>query len=367
MKLRELRNQLNELPKGIEDGLSAKFYLEALKNSFIGKVKTFINDPEGKKEFNHFEGIKDKTDTGISKFLGDLTDIIDDFNKKCLKCLQPDSVSNDFDVFKALFFNGTDIRKDRKIFLENIKKDTDFYRIRGTGDKNKYELFDHKGMYMMGPEHSARVGTARFNLSGYACLYLAESLYLAWEECRRPDFHTANFVRFCNCKELTVFNLVIPDESKLRSSAAFFRTYLSLACSVKAKDEEKDHWQYRISNLFIRMIYQVEGKKIDGIKYISSKRFENENFRIEYAKDCAAYVFPPKDIDGKHCKKLASMFEMTEAYSYFYFKIYGRNFISPKKAATREYDKTIFYFLETQLKEEKTIPCKEIIDDKITP
>lgn len=361
MTLQNLRNNLNKLPQNILNTTKAEEYLEVLKTKFIKEIVDFSLDPKGKKEFEQFEDIKDKSEVGIEQFVGDLKKKIEDFNQISLKCLKPDSKPTDFKDFVCLFFDVSGKCVYGKVFVESIKRGSDFFRIRGTDDKNKYKLFDHLGMYMMSSEFSSKVGTARFNLSGYPCLYLAESIYLAWEECRRPDFHTANFVRFSNCRDLKVFNLVIPEFAKLHSLAAFFRAYLSLACSVKAIDDDKDHWQYRISNLFIKMIYQLDGKKIDGIKYMSSKRFENENFKMDYIKECAAYVFPPKNVDDKHCVKLASMFEKTEAYSYFYFKMYGRYFIPTKKAATREYDKTVFSFLEAQLKDAKTTPCKEII------
>lgn len=360
MTLKDLRNQLNELPNCIEDDSSARVYLDTLKDKFIEKVMVFsTTTTEGKKEYNHFEGIEDKTDAGIEGFLKKLTEKIEMFNKRCLCCLQPISKPKDFEEFVNIFFKNREC-KDGKIMTETIRNGTDFYRIRSTDNRNLYELFDYKDMYMMSSSLSAKVSTARFNLSGYACLYLAESLYLAWEECRRPDFHTANFVRFSNTQKLKVFNLTMPESSKLNSLAALFRAYLSLVCSAKAKDEDKDHWQYRVSNLFIKMIY-MNNRNLDGIKYMSSKRFEDKNFRMEYVKECAAYVFPPKNLDDKYCKKLAALFEMTASHSYFYFKIYGINFISPSKAATRVYDNTVFAFLEEQLKKEKTTPCKDII------
>lgn len=368
MTLQDLRKDINELPNEIEVDSSAKVYLADLERLFIEKVTVFAHGSEGKKEFNHFEGLRDRTSFGIRGFIDDLTKRISNFNEKCKKCLQPDSKTQDFDDFVSCFFNGSGKCIDEKVMTESLPIGTDFYRVRGTDKSNPYHLFDLKGMYMMDSDLSSKVGTARFNLSGYPCLYLAESLYLAWEECRRPDFHTANFTRFRNRRYLTVLNLTIPESRKLNSEAAFFRSYLSLVCSAKAKDDDKDHWQYRISNLFIKMVYQLEGRKIDGIKYMSSKRFENKNFRIEYGKDSAAYVFPPKNLDDKHCEKLAALFEMTEAFSYFYFKIHSLNFVSPKKAVTREYDDTIFAFLENQLKNEKVTQCIDIIKtDKTTP
>lgn len=361
MSLKDLITEINKLPENLEADLSVGEYLKTLSQSYIEKLNDFYTSKDGMEAFNNFKGVSYKSSHGISAMLKSISERIERFNEVCLKCLKPDSKTVDHDTFVDMFFDKTGKCRDSSVMIQCVDKGMDFYRIRKTSDKNQYELFDYKGMYVIRPDKSSMVGMARFNLSGYACLYLAESLYLAWEECRRPDFHTANFVRFSNRKPLSVFNLTIPDSKNLNSEAALFRAYLSLVCSVKAKDDDKDHWQYRISNLFIRMIYQLDSKDVDGIKYMSSKRFENKNFRIEYVKECAAYVFPPKDVTDQHCKKLASLFEMTEAFSYFYFNIFGAKFISSKDPATREYDNTIFSFLEKQLKKQPAIPCHQVI------
>lgn len=359
MTLQELRNDLNELPDLIQNQSKDRDYLDSLKQEFINKIKKFVGSPDGIKAFQHFAGIKDKSAKDKYEFLVKLNKRIEDFNNLCNTCIKPNYKSDDFEKLERLFFDKSGKCKDRKVMTNVIERGRDFYRVRGTKESDPYEVFDHKGMYMIPHNHSSMVGTARFNLSGYPCLYLAESLYLAWEECRRPDFHTANFSRFRNVKKLTVLDLTIPDWQKLNSEAALFRTYLSLVCSVKANDTDRDHWQYRISNLFTRLIYHHND--IDGIKYSSSKRFEKKKYRLDYGLESAAYVFLPKSVDDRHCKRLASCFEMTKAYSYFYFNIYGINFISTEKAATRVYDNTIFAFFERQLQAEETISCTDVI------
>ena len=359
MTQQELRNNLNELPNFIQNQSKVRDYLDSLKQKFINTIKEFCEGIDGIKAFQHFIGVDDKSDKGIHEFVDNLNTRIGNFNDICITCIKPDYKSRDFDKFEGLFFDDSGNCKDRMVMTNVIERGRDFYRVRGTKDNDPYELYDHKGMYMMPHDHSSMVSTARFNLSGYPCLYLAESLYLAWEECRRPDFHTANFSRFRNVKKLTVLDLTIPDWHKLNSEAALFRSYLSLVCSVKATDTDKDHWQYRISSLFTRLIYQHNN--IDGIKYSSSKRFEKNKYRLDYGLESAVYVFLPRSVDDKHCKILASSFEMTKAYSYFYFNIYGINFISTEKAATRVYDNTVFAFFERQLQAEDTIRCTDII------
>ena len=360
MTLKDLRDKINQLPDSFDTPLNASGYMRKLTHDFMRLLDELRKDATGVKEFEHFEGIEDKSAKGIQSFVKKLEERIEDFNSICNACLKPDSKSADWDKLTGLFIDKSGNIKDKSIMTETINRGRDFYRIRQTDQKDPYRIYEHKDMYIIPLELSSKVGIARFNLSGYPCLYLAESLYLAWEECRRPDFHTANFTRFKNRKKLTVLDLTIPEFSKLNSETALFKAYLSLLCSVKVTDKDKDHWQYRIANLFTRFGYQ-QNKQLDGIKYVSSKRFENKNFRLDYTRECAAYVFLPKDLDASHCKRLASSFEMTKAYSYFYFKFYGINFNPAKKAASRDYDNTVFAFLERQLQLKPTCNCEAVI------
>lgn len=356
----DLRQKIDFLPKdpSIEEKIkkSANSYLDALREGFIGLL-----DNLDEHEFHHFAKYSEISSCDRkNKLKNRIEKRISSFNEICLESLKPSCTESTANKFKELFFDKSNKCRHKEEMTETLKTHTDFYRIRGV--KEGYKLYKQSELYTISPSNSSIVSTARFNLSGYPCLYLCESLYLAWEECRRPEFHNANFARFHNSRPLTVFCLTIPEN--LNSENLIFRAYLSLVCSVKSNDEDKDHWQYRISNLFIKMLSQTGCNEIDGIKYLSSKRFEKEDFQIEYSRENAAYVFPPKDIhETDHCKRLAQMFEMTKPYSYFYFKLHSLHFKSTSKALTRLYDDTVFAFLEEQLKREPTTPCIEIIKD----
>lgn len=351
----EIRKKIFDLPKDKikeEDYKSVKNYLEKLKSEFC-----MLAGQLDKNNFHHFKGMGSiNFENRKESFVKDLEDRIDKFNGCCVKAVTPlyASVAN---PFKALFFDDNEKCADEEVFIKSIEKGCHFFRIR-KADKD-YQVFKEIDLYLIKSSLSSKISLARFNLSGYPCLYLAESLYLAWEECRRPDFYNANFVRFTNTRRLKVFCLTIPDQ--LNSVAAFFRAYLSLVCSAKSNDDDKDHWQYHISNLFIQMLSQLERKDIDGIKYLSSRRFEKEDYRMDYSRESAAYVFPPKDIEVEHCGRLASMFSMTKPYSYFFFKMHSLSFRSTRTAITHDYEDTIFAFLERQLIAEPTTPCGEII------
>lgn len=356
----ELRHKIDLLPNDssiVKEIKSAKGYLGALREGFV----RLLYDLD-EQDFHHFSKYSEvSTCDRKNKLIHKIDKRIKYFNEACLESLKPSCSDKTANDFKKIFFDSSNKCRNQEEMTETIKSHTDFYRIRGV--KEGYKLYNQNELYTISPSNSAIVSTARFNLSGYPCLYLSESLYLAWEECRRPDFHNANFARFRNSRPLRVFCLTIPEN--LNSENLIFRAYLSLVCSVKSNDDDKDHWQYRISNLFIKMLSQTGCNELDGIKYLSSKRFEKEDFRIEYSRENAAFVFPPKDIhETDHCKRLAKMFEMTKPYSYFYFKLHSLHFKSTTKAISRLYDDTIFAFLEEQLKQEPTTPCVEVINNK---
>lgn len=355
MKLSELHKKIFDLPLDLnkDDYRSVELYLKSLQSHFMNLAESLDEE-----EFLHFAKLKGTSAERRIDFLDELGKKISEFNAMCRQSLHPSTENKSYDDFVSFFFSKDWECNDPDVMIETIKAGNNFYRLRSS---DSYKLMKKDEMYLIHPSGSANIGMARFNLPGYACLYLAESLYLAWEECRRPDFHKSNFVRFKNDSPLKVFCLTIPE--KLNSVNAMFRAYLSLACSAKSSDKEKDHWQYRLSNLFIKMIYQNTRNNIDGIKYLSSKRFEKEDFRLKYSREYAAYVFPPKsDSEVRPCRKLAKKFSMTEPYSYFYFRMHSLHIKSSDKALTCEYDDTIFAFLENQLKNERTTPCVDIIN-----
>lgn len=111
-----------------------------------------------------------------------------------IDCLVKHESDNDLsaapELYELLFDKSNGLPK-YKYVTSTLAVRTDFFRVR---DAEKYVLYDRKGMFILSDELENKVGAYRFNPSGYACLYLASNLYLAWEECRRPNFDTVNFL-----------------------------------------------------------------------------------------------------------------------------------------------------------------------------
>ena len=260
-------------------------------------------------------------------------------------------------LYTLLFNKNTGIPKYKHL-TSIVRRHTDFYRIRGA---NKYEIYDKKGMFVLSDRLENLVGPYRFNPSGYACLYLASNLYLAWEECRRPDFETFNFSRFQNMRDINVLDLTIRRDYFYREH--FLLAYLTLLCCAKTTDEDKHKFQYVVPQMLMKVLCasqrNMKGKSKDmggiaGIKYMSSRRYDQKDLLFDDLKLTEAYVFPQRPHDEKYdiCPYLTKLFRLTEPRSYFLFKSHRFNFFN-RTAYVSNYQDSLFYQLEETLKKEK--------------
>lgn len=291
---------------------------------------------------------------------------IDKINK-LVKMESDNDLNAAINLYALLFNKDTGLPKYKHL-TSIVRKHTDFYRIRGA---NKYEIFDKKGMFLLSDKLENLVGSYRFNPSGYACLYLASNLYLAWEECRRPDFETFNFSRFQNMREINVLDLTIRRDYFYREH--FLLAYLTLLCCAKTTDADKHKLQYVVPQLLMKVLcasqkYMEDNSKdnskdkyeIVGIKYMSSRRYDQKDLLFDDLKLTEAYVFPQRPHDEEHdiCPYLAKLFRLTEPRSYFLFKSHCFNFFN-RIAYVSNYQDSLFYQLEEILKKEKLTKYNE--------
>lgn len=223
----------------------------------------------------------------------------------------------------------------------------------------KYELFDRKGLFLISDDNKKLVGDYRFNPPGYACLYLASYLYLAWEETRRPDFDTVNFSRFRTTKKIQVLSITV--KPKMQYKEDFLMAYLMLLCCAKTNDEDKYKFQYIVPHLVMKALClsqrktaEAKGKMVYGIKYISSRRYDQKDLLFQDKWLSEAYVFPQhphRETDGI-CPILSKLFIMTEPRTFFLYKNSRINFYD-KKALISDYTDSLFYRLEQETSKDK--------------
>lgn len=269
-------------------------------------------------------------------------------------------------LYRLLFDEKTGLPQYKHL-TSVVKKHTDFYRVR---DAKKYELYDRKSMFVLSDRLEHLVGPGRFNPSGYACLYLASNLYLAWEECRRPDFDTFNFSRFQNTRDLEVIDLTIRRKFYYREH--FLLAYLALLCTAKAIDEDKHKFQYVVPQMMMKVLCASQRQRgktakgapmIDGIKYMTSRSYDQKDLLFDDRQLTEAYVFPqhPHGDDKNVCPYLTRLFRLTEPRSYFLFKSHRFQFFN-RTAYVSRYQDSLFYQMEETLKKDRL--AKYNIKDK---
>lgn len=359
MDLKDLSKAFLALPNDIKAGIGKrKEYLAELKEKFLGLV--------GKLEAKDVKALRissgqEKIDS-VDKLTDFLQQEIDKINTFASDA--PPLEDEKLKLIRNLFWHSNG--KIKKDWVEIVPVGSDFYRMRRSDDS--YQVYDKKGLYMLSSDDDRFAGMARYNLARQTCLYLASTLYTAWEELRRPDFYRTNFVRFRCKKELTVLDLTIPPRPD--SLDLILRSYLCLVCSVKANDSDKAPWPYTLPTDIMSVlanhllkIYGKDGKHPVGIRYLSSRRFDCKDFNVDNVTLATAYVFPPQSrSDEKYCSKVASAFEMTDPISYFFLKVHRQRFIPVNAPLVSDYQHTIFYELEQILKTRPLFPCSKLLN-----
>lgn len=346
--LREFSQALYDFHK--EEGDKYKSIESLCKESrgyFFQKLKE-VDDAEFKTTFLKGKNEADKKQLLISE----MDNLTEELNK-IIKRESDNDLEAPKDFYDKLFCkDGTEGFKGMTV---SLSQRTDFYRIRKA---DYYTRYDRKGMFLISDDKEHLVGAYRFNPSGYACLYLASNLYLAWEECRRPDFDTFNFSWFVNTKNLEVLDLTI--QNRFKFLGHFIMAYLTLLCCAKTEDKDNHHFQYVVPQLLMkvlslsqRMAEKRHVKIIDGIRYLSSKRYDQKDFLFQDKSLSIAYVFPQHPhTDNKVCPTLARMFKLSEPRTYFLYKTHSLLF-ETNNALVSDYQNTLFYQLEQLIKRDK--------------
>lgn len=226
-----------------------------------------------------------------------------------------------------------------------------FFRMRGSND---YQVYNRMELFVI-PDNTIRlVGKQRFNQEGIPCLYLGESLYCAWEEVRRKDFEQVNFAGFVNTRSLSVLDLTI--KPYMQRKEDFVLAFFALLVSGKVVDKDAHKFQYDVSNLVMDVLQAsiAKGGNVDGIKYMSSRRYDGMEMYVADTNRMYGYVFPPKGNAkvGELDKWLRDTFKLTEPRTSFMYDVHRIDFDRTKTAVTRDYQNTLFYKIEEQLKKE---------------
>lgn len=232
--------------------------------------------------------------------------------------------------------------------LQNITGNTPFFRstkayglsFSSDGSKKNgfLKMLTPQDLFHVPFEKRRAIGTNRYSIPGFPCMYLSDHLQTSWSECMTDDTESFHAICFKNHRPLYFVDLVplnalaeenggsIPDglfqtltESEVLANYALVYPIIC-ACHSKityipAYDGEiRFKSEYIIPQLLMQW-YRERKLMIDGIRYLSctaEAKFPGTTFNKHN------FVIPVDEcLETGLCKSLLLNFSSTEVYSYF--------------------------------------------------
>ena len=178
-----------------------------------------------------------------------------------------------------------------------------------------------------------RVKRQRFSIPGLPCLYLGGSLYVCWQELRRPRFESVHVEHAFDLSNHSVYSIsrigpytlrerigmnapMVNDTPLLRNGycAKAVCSPLMVACAIRRKHGDSPFIaEYIIPQLILQWITENDDPDLDGISY-SSVDCETH---VEDPGVIANIVFPAREImPSGYCTHLRRKFAMTTPVSW---------------------------------------------------
>lgn len=280
-----------------------------------------------------------------------------------------------------------------KDYLEEIKVDKTFYRMRHEKDNWERRNINQLGMFHIPSSLRGIVKTQRYSVAGYPCLYLSESGFGCWEELGRPSLSECLISRYKNEETFRVLDLTIPEKIMWEGNKntkqlmhLILRFPLIIACTFRTH-ETKDNFkpEYIVPQLLLQWIkeraYDVnKGKDYPqkvayGIKYTSvnyplplkegntsqtGEQIDYNTGKYRYTN----YAIPVIDIKDEQCSVLRRMFCWEEPYCEEFEKMFSENneHYTSNKQASRERNRAIIPRFQN-LRNQADNYIKDHIDD----
>lgn len=221
---------------------------------------------------------------------------------------------------------------------KTIREFEPYYRAR-VGNNTQFE---RKEMFHIPFEKREYVTTQRFSVPGLPCLYLSNSIYVCWEELRRPDINKMQIsrmklenyrIRFLDLSltpsylsqmlETVTKGEFLQQTNQTHEQALDGWDVMTLnflinwplvaACSIKVR---KQDGTFKPEYIFPQFLLQwvTNNKNIDGIKYFSVEA--NISSKVDHSQ-LINYALPVKQITPIGlCKTLTDSFSITEPVSW---------------------------------------------------
>ena len=280
--------------------------------------------------------------TSTSKIWNEFIRVIDQYLSGC----QADA----FETFYALF-----IKNVESLRLGTMPDGCSLYRMRV--GKNGYEEFtSNEEMSHIPFQFNHKVGNERYSMSGFPSLYLGSSVYVCWEEMRRPNIDYANFALFKTTTTIKVVDLA--NKEHYHFTGEKFTDCLVLACSFPVQfPNDPFKPEYIIPQMLLQSLVRYNrdnknGEKIAGIKY-SSTHIIDSKFWINYPENRKNrqlfynYVFPAFDRkETGSSTELNTIFQFWNSITYNKLKLMNPDLQSDKSDI---YGRSIFGKIEYKL------------------
>lgn len=212
-------------------------------------------------------------------------------------------------IFPKLPFNFSKIKEE--------KTGGNFFRIRSDDSRSNFKPLE---LFHMPFERRNEIPTNRYSIPGFPCLYLSNSIYLAWEEMDRPKEDEMHTMLLKNMRNITYFDLtfdVYNDYEKFRKKTIneqleFLALWpLIAACAVKVCNKDDVFKpEYIVPQLVLQWVRQEQ--KVDAIKYSTT--------RVDLTKNKGIFhnmVLPVKEIKDKdYCNELVNIFACSPVVSF---------------------------------------------------
>lgn len=207
--------------------------------------------------------------------------------------------------------------KNRVMSKYNLSNKT-LFRAR-TSDN--FYLYHRDEMFHIPLNNREKVGNQRYSLSGLPCLYLGATSYICWEELKRPNVFSCNFVGISVKDNIPVLDICLVDGSKEVTLEDLSLIPLFLVCSLPSKIDSLFKPEYIISQLIMHFL--ISDNVFLGIRYYSSSLtkdnaypfYTDQNTVTEDLGNHLCYVFPVKEISGQFCEKLKDSFLISNPYN----------------------------------------------------
>ena len=273
----------------------------------------------------------------------ELINVIDQYLSGCQ--------SSAFESFYKLFLTNVD-----SLRTDTIENESCLYRMRL--GKNGYEEFtSNEEMFHIPFQYNHIVANERFSMSGFPSLYLGSSVYVCWEEMRRPDIDYVNIALYKTKQTLKVIDLVQKEHYHFTKEC--FTDCLVLACSLPVIYSEAPFKpEYIIPQMLLQSIIRYNltcnvDNKILGIKYTSthigdSKLWINFPAKKKNKQLFYNYVFPAfgRKETGLS-EELEDTFLFWNCITYNKLKLMNPDFQSDR---TDVYGRSVFGKIEHKLK-----------------